>query len=97
MLFLPYSCLFSNPKPQTLPQIPGLSLQDQFTLVNAPIDVYDDKQRAAFMDYARTYAAGQPVLFNESLMPSGPPRTEADMQEAENLHKVCAAVLAFSP
>jgi hypothetical protein len=32
------------------------------------------------------------VVFNEGLMPAGPPRTEADMEQAENLHKVCVGV-----
>jgi hypothetical protein len=73
-------------------QVTGLSLQDQFTLLNAPIDVYDDIQRSAFIDFARTYAAGQPVLFNEALIPDGPPKTELHMEQAENLHKVCGSV-----
>lgn len=72
-------------------QIKGLSLQDQFTLVNAPIDVYDDIQRNAFIDFAKTYASGQPVVFNEGLMPQGPPKTEQQMEEAEDLHKVRVA------
>jgi hypothetical protein len=58
--------------------------------VNAPIDVYNDIHRGAFIDFARTYASGQPVLFNEALMPKGPPRTEFDMSQAEDLHKVCS-------
>jgi hypothetical protein len=78
-------------------QVKGLTLQDQFTLVNAPIDVYDAVQRGAFIDFARTYAAGQPVLFNEALMPEGPPRTEGDMEEAEDLHKARRRTLCSTP
>jgi hypothetical protein len=70
-------------------QVKGLSLQDQFMLVSAPIDVFNAHQHAALMDFASTYASGQPVLFNEGLMPAAPPRSELQMAEAENLHKVC--------
>lgn len=56
--------------------------------MNAPIDVFDARQRAAFMAFVTTYASGQPVLFNEALMPLGPPSSELQMAEAENLCKV---------
>lgn len=69
-------------------QVPGLSLPEQFTLVNAPIDPFDPRQRGAFLEFTGAYAAGQPVLFNEGLMPAGPPASEPQMADAESLHKV---------
>jgi hypothetical protein len=71
-----------------LPQVSGLSLPEQFTLVNAPIDPYDPKQRRAFLEFTTAYAEGHPVLFNEGLMPAGPPASELQMADAESLHKV---------
>lgn len=75
-------------------QVSGLSLPDQFTLVNAPIDPLDHKQRRAFLEFTNTYAAGHPVVFNEGLMPAGPPISEAQMGEAESLHKVSRGAAA---
>jgi hypothetical protein len=69
-------------------QVKGLSLPDQFTLVNAPVDPHDNRQRAAFLALTKAYAAGQPALLNEEVMPVAPPATEAQMAEAESLHKV---------
>lgn len=69
-------------------QVKGLSLADQFTLINAPLDAYDERQRRSFLDFTNTYAAGHPVVFNEGLMPVGPPTHEWQMNEAESLHKV---------
>lgn len=72
-------------------QVKGLSLTDQFTLVNAPIDAGDTRQRGAFLQFAQAYAAGRPVLLDESLMPSGPPVNELQMADVEGLHKVGTA------
>jgi hypothetical protein len=69
-------------------QVSGLSLPEQFTLVNAPIDPFDAKQRRAFLEFTTTYAEGHPVLFNQGLMPAGPPASEPQMADAESLHKV---------
>jgi hypothetical protein len=68
--------------------VSGLSLAEQFTLVNAPIDPFDPKQRRAFLEFVTAYAEGHPVLFNEGLMPAGPPASEWQMADAESLHKV---------
>jgi hypothetical protein len=86
-----------NPQP---PQVSGLSLPEQFTLVNAPIDPFDPKQRRAFLEFTAAYAEGQPVLFNAALMPAGPPASELQMADAESLHKVggrCDCVLECCP
>lgn len=69
-------------------QVSGLSLPEQFTLVNAPIDPFDAKQRRAFLEFVTAYADGAPVLFNEALMPAAPPASEPQMADAESLHKV---------
>ncbi|WIA34808.1 hypothetical protein OEZ86_013108 [Tetradesmus obliquus] len=79
-----------------LGKVPGLSLPEQFTLVNAPIDPFDPRQRGAFLEFTGAYAAGQPVLFNEGLMPAGPPASEPQMADAESLHKILGLWLWLS-
>jgi Suv3 C-terminal domain 1 len=71
----------------SLSQVKGLTLQDQFLLVNAPIDAAEPRQRRAFVNFVRHYASGRPVLLSPSVMPPGPPRSESEMGEAEDLHK----------
>lgn len=71
----------------SLSQVKGLTLQDQFLLVNAPIDAAEPRQRRAFVNFVRHYASGRPVLLSPSVMPPGPPRSEGEMGEAEDLHK----------
>ncbi|KAF8061391.1 ileS [Scenedesmus sp. PABB004] len=81
---------------RVLGRVKGLSLADQFTLVNAPVDAGDAKQRAALLDFTHAYAAGRPVVFNAALMPPGPPVNEAQMADAESLHKILALWLWLS-